>query len=104
MKNQPHWERIIDNIYQITGEHVRKEPWICLFHDTDKRVAQYKNTLVPHLLNAAKSLIPRVWRTPDAPSMKEWIVKIDWLRSIEETIHRSEDSMETYKTVYGRGG
>lgn len=34
-----------------------------------KTVAQNKNTLVPHLLNAAKSLIPRLWRSSDYEGM-----------------------------------
>lgn len=34
--------------------------------------------------------------------MKEWVVKINWLRSIEESIHRSEDSIETYNIIWGK--
>lgn len=31
-------------IYQITGEHIPMDPWKCLFYDTEKMVAQYRNT------------------------------------------------------------
>lgn len=61
----------------------------------EKTTTRYKNTLVPHLLNAAKSLIPRLWRTPEALTMREWVVKV------EQTIHTAEDSLEVYDTLWG---
>lgn len=77
-------------------------PWECLFHDARKTVSQYKNTLVPYLLNAAKSLIPSLWRTQEPPNMKVWVAMVEWVRSIEETIHTTDDSLETYQNIWGK--
>lgn len=35
-----YWEDIMEVIFQIMGERVRKNPWTCLFNDTEKEAPQ----------------------------------------------------------------
>lgn len=58
-KIKEYWQLILENIGEIAGEKIAQNPWIVLFHGTTKTKKQYKETLVPPLLNAAKGLIPK---------------------------------------------
>lgn len=43
----------------ITSMRVPDDPWVCLHHGSNMPSKRYLKLLLPHLLNAAKSLIPR---------------------------------------------
>lgn len=51
-----YWQEVQQYIKEITKEEVMDDPWSCLFHNTNKTIKQYTNTLVPYLLNAAKGV------------------------------------------------
>ena len=55
-----------------------------LFHGGEEKIKKYKKTLIPHLLNAAKRIIPRRWQEIDSPHIWEWI------DSVEETYRMEE--------------
>lgn len=56
-----YWKKIISLIYKITKESLVEDPWICLFHGTKKPFKQYQFSLVPILLDVAKTQIARSW-------------------------------------------
>lgn len=57
--------------------------WVCLFHNTNSTKKQYKRTLTPYLLNAAKRIIP-----------KKYIFKMEYLSSREEGL------VEIYNSIW----
>lgn len=54
---------------EITQKEVVEDPWVVLFHGGAGDIKQYKGSLTPHLLNAAKRLIPKYWQKKEAPLM-----------------------------------
>lgn len=68
---------VLEHIKEITGERIPQNPWNCLFHGANKTIKQYKKTLVPFLLNAAKGLIPKKWLHTEKPSIREWLQRVD---------------------------
>lgn len=45
----------------ISEMDIVNDPWVCLLHNIDKTLKQYKESL-PHLLNAAKCAIQPIVR------------------------------------------
>lgn len=52
---------------------------------------KYKKSLVRHLLNSAKALIPLKWKTRHTPSIKDWLLKTDTIYEMEETMAIKKD-------------
>lgn len=78
-----YWRGILDHTETITGERIPQKPWNCLFQGTTKTRKQYKKTLVPFLLNAAKGFIPKKWLCTKKPSIKEWLQRVDYISNME---------------------
>lgn len=58
----------------IQGSEVIDDPWVVLFNCTGETVGRYKKSVTPHLLNAAKALIPRFWKQP---TIRQWLQIVD---------------------------
>lgn len=54
------WTEVLLQIKDITNITVEipEDPWVCLFHGTENPIKHYKNSMMPHLMNAVKRLIP----------------------------------------------
>lgn len=57
-------------------------------------VKQYKESAIPHLLNAAKSLIPKKWQKVESPKIWEWINAIEGTNNMECLRHSGEEKSE----------
>lgn len=57
--------------------------WECLFHSTKIPVNQYTKSLVPSLLNTAKSLILKHWQDPETPTLRSWSNRVDDIYNME---------------------
>lgn len=53
---------ILQLIKEITKRQILEDPWMCLLHGTESSIKPYKESVIPHLINAAKGLIPRHWQ------------------------------------------
>lgn len=82
-KIKAHWKEVLLIIEEITGTKIPEEPWVCLFHGVSMSIKQYRRSLLPHLLNAAKSVIPPQWKDPESPSLKNCIGKINKIYNME---------------------
>ena len=78
-KIKTYWNKVILVTEEITGIKIPEEAWVCLFHGTKMPIKQYMRTLLPHFLNAAKSLIPRQWKDPKSPTVRNWLCKINYI-------------------------
>lgn len=67
------WKEILQLIKEITNKEIPEDPWTCLFHGTAESAKQYKTSIVPILLNAAKSQIPKNWQIMERPKIRDWI-------------------------------
>lgn len=92
MKND--WREIIQLIKEMTTKEISEEPWMCLFHGTVGSIKQYKESFIPHLLNAAKSQIPRYWQEIESPTIKDWIGKVEATYNMEDLRYSGEEEIE----------
>ena len=83
-KIQTYWDIILSQIKVITGEELKKDPWVVLFHCSQEGVKKYKQSLIPHLLNAAKRLIPKKWQATESPHVWNWIDEVEETYRLEE--------------------
>ena len=83
-KVKRYWEKILSCVEEITKKKIEMDPWVVLFHGGQEGIKNYRNTLVPHLLNAAKRLIPRGWQETECPPIWEWIDAVEETYKMEE--------------------
>lgn len=96
-KIQKYWEKVLSMVQKITGKEVKKEPWSVLFHGIKESEKQYKASLVPHLINAAKKLIPKNWREKESPQIWEWINAVEETYTMERFYGSKEEGGEGRK-------
>lgn len=77
-----YWDEIRQIIGEITNTMLPDDPWSCLFHGINMSNKQYLKSLLPPLLNAAKSLIPRHWKEPIRPTMRNWCNKVNEIQNL----------------------
>ena len=83
-KIQIFWDTILKQIKEITGKELKKDPWVVLFHGCQEGIKKYKQSLIPHLLNAAKRLIPKRWHEMESPHLWNWVDAVEETYRLEE--------------------
>lgn len=57
------WDSVCARIQAITETGIALSPECCLLHISNYSLSRYKKSIVRHMLNAAKTIIPRHWKT-----------------------------------------
>lgn len=73
---QHYWIKVIDLIKLITGIEIRNNPFSLLLFMIFISAHALKSSLVSFLIIAAKTIIPRLWRSPQPPSVTDWFIEI----------------------------
>lgn len=81
---QSFWVTVIDLIHRITGIGVENEPTSLLLFMLPLPIYVLKHGLISFLLIAAKAVIPRLWKSPQAPTIAEWYKEVFFLQRMEE--------------------
>lgn len=81
---KPFWEEVINITGLVQGSPIRLDPWVALFHCSDTPEGSYRKSVTPHMLNAAKSLIPRFWKQTTVPSITAWLSHIEHIYQMED--------------------
>lgn len=69
----------------IVGRVIKLDPWVCLFHGSEGSYRHYKTSLIPVLLNSAKSAIPKKWQEVEGPGIRDWISRINEIYTMENS-------------------
>lgn len=101
---QKFWGEIESLIQEITGEKLPKTPDTYLFHNINLSEKQYKRSVIPHLINAAKYLIPKWWQRSECPTIREWVAKVENTYILEELYHLEQNKVETFRYVWKKWG
>ncbi|CAH2224717.1 Hypothetical predicted protein [Pelobates cultripes] len=68
------------------------------------QLAQYKRSILRHLLNAAKALIPARWKQTQPPTKMEWLQRIEEIHTAEaryaEILGRRDKHLEMWTPWY----
>lgn len=108
-----YWKEVLQLIKEITNKEIPEDPWICLFHGVEGSVKQYKASVIPTLINVAKSLIPKKWQEVDSSKIRNWLLGINEIYYLESLDYRWEeeddgvdrkDKWESWKMFKRRGG
>lgn len=88
------WEAIASWVERLSPGPIEVTPWNFLFHGTSMSVRAYKNSVIPHLLNAAKSLIPRLWKQTRSPTLADWKKEVNLIMEAERWVHAVKDKKD----------
>lgn len=88
---QPFWTQVRELTSQISTYTLEHTSAQCRLHHSDIPVHQYRKTLIPPLLNAAKLCIPLHWGTTNAPTIPEWLKRVEKIAEMEELIAIAKD-------------
>lgn len=73
---KPYWTEIHNFIATVAHRQLEDDPLPVVFHATFLSVGKYKQSLLPHLLNACKSLILVHWKSTMVPTVRGWLLKV----------------------------
>ena len=94
---QPFWKEVYRIIPLITTYSPNFTAAQFLLHHTSLPYHVYKNSIVLHLINAAKLCIPTHWKDTSPPSISEWLRRIKRIAEIEDLILQSLDSPSKFQ-------
>lgn len=90
------WSKVQDIIKQLTEPNLGSYPVRYLLHLSDFSKRKYRNSLVAHLLNAAKACIPALWKRETPPLILLWFKKIADIYVMEKGIAITQGKEEKF--------
>lgn len=93
---KPFWEKIHNLISYITTYIPDYTAEQYLLHHSSLPNSVYKNSIVLHLINAAKLCIPIKWSQSSPPTISDWLHKVQHIANMEALIHQSKDSSKSF--------
>lgn len=54
----------------------------------------HKKSITPHLLNAAKALIPKFWKEQKIPSLCQWLTEVGRIYQMENSTLKLKNKVE----------
>lgn len=94
------WRIIQQTIQNFTERPIKLDPGFFLLHATDMSSKKYKNSLLKHLLDAAKSYIPLLLKSIKPPTTGMWIRKVEDIREMEDLILTARHKSELYSKIW----
>ena len=97
---KPFWEKIHKLIYEITTYAPDYTAQQFLLHHSTLPNSVYKNSIILHLINAARLCIPAKWLQPSPPSVSDWLRRVQHIANMEDLIHQFYDSSEKFHSKW----
>lgn len=94
------WELVAPWIKKMMTEHIEFGPIQYLFHGMTGPIKKYRESITPHLLNAAKKLIPKYWRQDRIPSVIEWRNEVNIIKEAERWVHVVKNQRKKFETTW----
>lgn len=60
----------------------------------------YKKSVIPHLLNAAKLIIPRLWKQIRCPTLLDWKREVNLITETERWAHAVKDRKDKFREIW----
>ena len=94
------WQEIAPWVGRLSPEEIELTPLNFLFHGSARSMGSYKESITPHLLNAAKLLIPRLWKQDKRPTILEWKREVNLIMEAERWISGVKDRKEKFRVIW----
>ena len=97
---RPFWDMVTKHVSEGLGVDIPVHPKHFLLHVHSTSLSRYKGSALPHLLNAAKRLIPIHWKSSQAPSEQDWLGKVMEIMEAEGWLATCRDTHEKFETTW----
>lgn len=94
------WTMVAETVKTITGVSLGENLAAFLLHDTPLSNEKYKNSLLKHLLTAAKACIPALWRSTTPPTRSHWFARITEIQQMENLTMTLKEQDEKYRKIW----
>lgn len=94
------WDEVCAQIHAITETELEFSPECCLLHLSNYSLSRYKKSVVRHMLNAAKTIIPRHWKSTHTLKLTEWLSQVDSLYRMEETVAMASEITDKFHKLW----
>ena len=94
------WTMVSETVLEVTEVDLGDNPSAFLLHDIPLSNEKYKNSLIRHLITAAKACIPALWKTTTAPTKIQWMGRIADIQQMESLTMILREQEETYREIW----
>ncbi|KAM9320234.1 coiled-coil domain-containing protein 80 [Gastrophryne carolinensis] len=95
------WKKVREICTQIMGEQLDwNAETVLLGWSPDGKGIAGGAPLARHLLNAARVLIPRNWRSQRSPTVRDWFCQLNHVESMEEICYARQDRLDAYRKIW----
>ena len=95
------WGEILKILQRFTDSTIPEEPAFCLLHVNDLSEKAYKESIICHLLDAAKACIPLKWKSTLPPTIQMWVCRVREISRLEDLVLSSRHQQERYSGTWG---
>ena len=99
-KIQEFWQMTLKTIEKITGFNLADKPSAVLLLDIPMTMEKYQNSLLRHLIIAARACIPVLWKQEIPPSRAQWLAKVAEIQQMESLTMTLKDQDERYQSIW----
>lgn len=88
------WDMVEQPVKEITCVSLERKPIAYLRQDTPLSNKRSKNSLLKHLLMAAKACIPALWKSPVVLTKAQWMARIREIKEMEDLMMTMKEQGE----------
>uniref|UniRef100_A0A803J808 Reverse transcriptase domain-containing protein n=1 Tax=Xenopus tropicalis TaxID=8364 RepID=A0A803J808_XENTR len=92
----PFWEQIFKVINSCTGLDLKPDPLIGILSILPGSVTKYKRSLLGFCLGAARTVIPRHWKSTIPPTINEWVKEMGNVMRMEELLSNVQGTPDKF--------
>lgn len=96
-----YWKDIKSSVKEILDLDIPLSPAYFLLHVPSIPIGGYKKSVLPHLLNASRRLVPIYWKQTRVPTKEDWIKKVNDIREAEHWIASCKGKTERFEIIWG---
>lgn len=97
---QPFWKSVHEHISNISTMLLDFTLAQYLLDHTIIPRTAFNKSLAMHMVTSARLCIPVLWCSSPPPILREWFLRLDRTREMEELIHTACDSSNTFYTTW----
>lgn len=94
------WKMASETINEISGVSLGENPAAFLLYDVPVPTEKYKNSLLRHLLTAAKACIPALWKSTSSPTRSQWLGRVTEIQQMENLTMMLREQEDKYRKVW----